>query len=115
MKRVKQSDRLSLAIALAPEDVEVGDYIAPLYRTYEVPSYMWDDSFGPEVVRMQFIAPESGKPLKVKSICLPFVHVKSGKKQSTIIDLRTTQIVRLDRAFAKSVVKDVKKKRFKTI
>ncbi len=52
-----------------------------------------------EPVRIQLVPHGSGRPLKVESICLPFVLVKrpSGKRRT--LDLRTCRLAGLDEGF----------------
>ncbi len=101
----------SLAASLAPEDVKIGDFIAPLTRTYELPSYLWNDAYTNEIVRLQITAHDAGRPMKVKAICLPFVYVSLRKKKRQIIDVRTTQIARVDKHYARQVRRGIAKKR----
>ncbi|GAB5403221.1 MAG: hypothetical protein Aurels2KO_14520 [Aureliella sp.] len=110
MKKTTQPTT-SLAASLAPEDVKIGDFIAPLTRTYELPSYLWNDAYTTHVVRLQMTAHDAGCPMKVKAVCLPFVHVSLGKKKRQIIDVRTTQIARVDERYARQVRRDIAKKR----
>lgn len=111
MKKTTRQPQSSLAATLAPEDVRKGDYVALLTRTYELPSYLWNDAFKTDVVRLRLTAPDSGRPMKVRSICLPFVHVSCGRKKRKIVDLRTAQIVRVGKKYAKRVLKDIAKRR----
>ena len=89
--------------ALAPEDIQPGDFVTLLHVIREVPSYFWcaDASLLPvdEPVRIQLVPYGSGRPLKVESICLPFVLVKrpSGKRRT--LDVRTCRLARLDEQF----------------
>lgn len=103
----------TLAKTLAPEDVLRGDYVTPLHTLCEVPSFYWsgDQWQRPreEPVRMQFMAPEAGVPLKVKRVCLPFVVVEHPLYGGQMIDLRRCRLARLDRAYAKSARKAMKK------
>ncbi len=110
MKKTQQP-HTSLAASLAPEDVKLGDFIATLTRTYEVPSYLWNDAYNTEIVRLQITAHDAGRPAKVKAICLPFIYVSTGKKKRQIIDVRTTGIVRVDKRYARRVRRDIAKKR----
>ena len=95
----------TLAKALAPEDIRRGDFVTPLHVIAEVPSYFWcDDGWTmprDELVRIRYTPTDSGLPLKVKSVCLPFVLVKHASGERITIDLRQCQLARLDRRYAK--------------
>jgi hypothetical protein len=99
----------ALAKPLAPEDVRSGDFVAVLHVVCEVPSYYWsDESFRlphDELVRLQYIPDDAGAPLKVKSVCLPFVSVKNATGELKTLDLRRCRIARLDREYAKKARK----------
>ena len=94
-----------LAKTLAPEEIRAGDYVAQLYQVVECPTWFWDDEFGTakdELVRIQYTPEDGGVPLKVKSICLPFVLVKDPRGQRFTLDVRRVKLARLDRQFAKT-------------
>ena len=99
----------TLAATVAGEDLACGDFVALLHEFVDVPSYMWPcDGFrlSPhELVRLKFFPSQAGQPLRVITICLPFVYAKSADGVLTTIDTRQAQLVRLDRRCAKSVWK----------
>lgn len=103
----------TLAKSLAPEDIRPGDYVTPLYVIAEVHSFWWGANAWQhplnEPVRIRFMPRDQGAPLKVRSICLPFVLVKSPNKMEATIDLRTCQLARLDRGHAARAWKAFKK------
>ena len=103
----------TLAKALAPEDIRAGDFVTPLFVIAEVPSYWW---FGDEwtlprdqPVRIRFTSACDGAPLKVQSVCLPFVLVKTPAGDRGTLDLRKCQLARLDKSHAKRAWKAYKK------
>jgi hypothetical protein len=103
----------TLAKALAPEDVRRGDFVTPLYVVAEVPSYWWfeDDWSLPrhQPIRIRLTPPCEGAPLKVRSVCLPFVLVKMAAGDDRSIDLRNCQLARLNTRHAKRAWKAFKK------
>jgi hypothetical protein len=103
----------TLAKALAPEEVRPGDFVTPLFVIAEVPSYWWcaDDWNLPrdQPVRIRLTATCEGAPLKVRSVCLPFVLVKTAVGEQSTLDLRTYQLARLNRSHAKRAWKAIKK------
>ena len=101
----------SLAMCVAPEDLNCGDYVTPLNVVCELPSFLWFgdvDGIQPdEPVRIQFRC-SSGTPLKVKAICLPFLFVKGPNGKSQTLDVRQSQLVRLNPTYASIVWKELK-------
>jgi hypothetical protein len=105
----------TLAKALAPEDVRPGDYVTLLYTVAEVPTFWWlDEGWNvphDEPVRIRFTTTCDGTPLRVKSVCLPFVLVKAPGGRALTLDLRRCQLARLDGDYAKEAWKSLKKLR----
>jgi hypothetical protein len=98
----------SLAAVVAPEDLCCGDYVAVLNEVAELPSFFWCDtptSERHEPVRMRCLPSKGGAPLKIKAICLPFVFVKSPSGKGETLDIRRTQLARLDKRYGKTVWK----------
>ena len=97
--------KTSLAKSLAPEDVRVGDFVAPLHETFDCPSFLWcgDSALEDraETVPIRFVPLQSSAPLKVKAVCLPYVLVKHPARGSFTLDIRTYQLARLDRNYAR--------------
>ncbi|TWT76818.1 hypothetical protein Pla123a_22410 [Posidoniimonas polymericola] len=96
----------TLAKTLAPEELRVGEYVAVLNEVVEVGSFCWnaDPSLLPpdQPVRIVIRSQEPGTPLRVRSICLPFVLVKRPCGQHRTLDVRGCQLVRLDRVYARA-------------
>lgn len=106
--------RSTLARFLAPEDVRPGDFVALLDEMHELPSFWWclDSALqaGDRLVRLRMLPTNESLPLRVKSICLPFVLTKEPSGQSRTLDLRRCHIARLDRTFATTAWKAYKKR-----
>ena len=100
--------------ALAPEDVHKGDFVSLMHVTCELPSFLWcaDATVLPphELVRIQFLPWEGFELLKVESVCLPFVLTKRPTGACRTLDLRSCQLARLDRRFAKMAWKRCKRR-----
>ena len=107
----------TLAKALAPEEIRRGDFVTPLHVIAEVPSFFWcGDCWSlphDEPVRIRFTSTSDGLPLKVESVCLPFVLVKQSTGGRMTLDLRKCQLARLDRGYAKGAWKAYKKNRLR--
>jgi hypothetical protein len=107
------ANRATLAKPLAPEDIRPGDFVAPLFVIAEVPSFWWRADVWNlpvnEPVRVRLTPPSDGGPLKVRSVCVPFVLVKTVTGDHSTIDVRTCQLARLDAAHAARAWKACKK------
>ncbi len=97
-----------VARRLPAEDIAAGDDVAASRVAYQFPSFCWcpaDTSvFPPEQpVRIAFLPFDESLPLKVQSVCLPFVlcHLPDGTPR--IHDVRQVEFVRLDPEFAAAV------------
>jgi hypothetical protein len=103
---------------LAPEDICRGDFVAVLDETHEFPSFWWSADAAllpPDVpVRMRLVPRDECRPLKVKSVCLPYVLVKQPSGSDRTLDLRTCRLARLDRRHARLAWKAYAKKRIST-
>jgi len=107
---------VSLAKSLAPEDIALGDYVAVLKVLYELPTYLWcgDSAFDSAIeqrdqpVRMELMPFESGLPMRVTGVCLPFVMVCEPAGSNYPLDIRRHRLARLDRNFAEAAFKAMK-------
>ena len=95
----------------------VGDFVTMLHTITELPSCMWcaDASTLPlhEPIRIQFMPLHAGIPLKVQSVCLPFVLVKRPFGDQQTLDVRQCRFARIDREYATEAWKAHKKHRSK--
>ncbi len=104
------------------EDHQVFDQVvvpgaAILDMAYEFPSFLWgNDSHmlspeEPVCVRMR--GEHTGRPLKVKAICLPYVLVKYPNGRHRTLDMRRCRFARLGDRYARKAWKEFGKKRKK--
>ena len=88
--------------------------VLALHEIAELPSFYWcaDAALHPrdELVRIRYIPTCEAVPLKVKSVCLPFVLVKSPRGERQTLDLRKCRLARLDPAYAAVAWKAYKKR-----
>ncbi len=103
--RVAGEHQLSIAATVAGEDIRRGDYVALLNVVTEMPTFFWDSQPTEDLVRLKFIPNDAGIPHRVQVVCLPFVYTKSPSGILRTIDLRLSQVVRLDRKAARKVWK----------
>ena len=112
--KAKSQSEPTVASTVFGEDIACGDFVALLNETVDVPSYLWDScgtSLSPhELVRLKLIPGDAGQPLKVIEICLPFVYAKMPNGDTTTIDIRRLQLVRLDSQCAKAIWKKQRSK-----
>jgi hypothetical protein len=100
------------AASVAPEDLKRGTFVAILNEVYEFPSFLWCDCVPAErdeLVRLRCLPAQDGVPLRIKSLCLPFVFVKSPFGHYHTIDVRKVQLVRLKECYAKTVWKALRR------
>ncbi|MCA9025748.1 MAG: hypothetical protein KDA86_11105 [Planctomycetaceae bacterium] len=110
--RTTTTEHNSLAATVAPEDLQCGEFVAVLNDIVEMPSFLMRDfDVSPEeTVRVRYCSDQAGTPLKIKAICLPFVFVKSAYGHQQTIDIRQSQLVRLDQRYARKVWKKLRRK-----
>lgn len=113
-KAARKAAEATLARSLAPEEIYPGDYVTPRHVIAEMPSWFWFcESWNlpvEEPIRVRFMSPDGGVPLHVKSVCLPFVLVKTAAGEQLTVDTRKIRLARLDRHFAKRAWKSYKKR-----
>jgi hypothetical protein len=110
------SDETIVARSLAAEDLRCGDFVSILHEIVEWPSFMWsgcDSLLLPpdQPVRLASRSSDSGTPLKVKAICLPFVFVKQPCGTHRTLDVRRHRLVQLSPEYAELVWKSLAKRR----
>lgn len=101
------------AKVLAPDDLCVGDYVSVIRRTNEYLSFCWSGDAhllpAESPVRVTWIPSKVAAPRKVLAVCLPFVFLVDNNKKYEQVDVRMTQLARVDKAFALLVAKKTKK------
>jgi hypothetical protein len=104
----------SVAKPHAPEDVRPGDHLALLDEMFEYPSCYWftDATWFPrhELIRLRVVPRDEARPLKVVSVCPPFVFTTDATGNFRTLDLRRIHVACLSRDFADRVRKALKKK-----
>lgn len=107
----------NVATCVAGEDIKTGDYVTVLNEIVELPSFLWGCSGATlpadEPVRARYLPDEAGQPLRVFSVCLPFVYTKRTDGGTEIVDTRQSQLVRLDPVSGHTVWKRLRKSRKK--
>ena len=108
--KARRANQVStLAKSLAPKEICAGDYVAVLHIVFEFPALVWVDDFSlidyDEMIRLPFIPNETGAPLRVKAVCLPFVLVKHPCGKHQTLDVRHHRLAKIDQAYAKLAIK----------
>ncbi len=103
----------SVAKPLAPEEIRLGDRVIVLHQIVEMPSFFWevDSTTLPvdRVVRVTRIPDQVEPPLKVTTVCLPMVGTETWNGETRLFDVRLIHLARVDRAFAKTIWKGLRK------
>lgn len=95
---------------LAPEDVRKGQFVTVHRRIGEV---FWlanacESAFvepSVKVLRYGYTPNQSGLPLRVKEVCLPFVLVNSPQGRVVTLDTRSVEMVELSESYGKAAFK----------
>ncbi|MEZ6063430.1 MAG: hypothetical protein R3C19_24040 [Planctomycetaceae bacterium] len=99
------------------EDVRVGSYVTVLRSACELPSFFWGadvGAFPPELpIRYQHIPCNSGTPLKVKAVCVPFVLVRDPNGNHLTLDLRRSEVATLSDDYAKLTWQNLRRGRYR--
>lgn len=88
---------------IAPEDVRPGIFIAVLSVVHEVyPPAAFEAPWTgpPRPVRITCVRCADGEPLRVVSVCLPFVQAEDAQGDLRRLDLRQHVLGRLDESYA---------------
>ncbi len=102
---------IGAARILAPEDIAPGQYVATLYRVYEIPARPCDFELdasckSQDIGTLRYRVMISDGPYRVLDVCLPVVLVEDLNGCREQLDVRDTTIAQLsqsygDRAFRK--------------
>lgn len=90
---------------LSPEDIQVGDQIALTHIHIQlVPDMIEVFLAGQtiEPIRMTAMPGDSGWPIKVLAVCLPFLMTETVTGSRCVIDTRRYEFVRVSDAYAKA-------------
>lgn len=88
----------------APEDLRAGQYIAVTRVMLEDTPLFCDRALGRDmpVMRAWLMPGCAGDPMRIVSICLPFVLVETPERRCRTLDLRRWQIVRLPKGYGRT-------------
>ncbi|WP_437203645.1 hypothetical protein [Planctomicrobium sp. SH664] len=99
----------TMARPVGPEDLRCGDFIAVLQEVVEVPTFPAGECFVESSAmtpqRYSYCPRRPAGPLRIEALCLPFVFVRNAKGQHRTLDIRLSQLARLDEDYSKTVWK----------
>ena len=90
---------------LAPDEIEIGQYVVTMSLDYEIPTYMWpglDHLVYPieKPIKIRLVPYCVEMPEKVSAICYPFVLCEDKNGVMSMVDLRITRLGRVSAKFA---------------
>lgn len=104
---------VSTAKVLAPDDLQVGDYIGVMSYVSEYVSFFWCNDANllpPDLpVRVRWTPSDVDGPLQVRAVCLPFVLVETPSDKCRQLDTRVHQLARVDPDYAKLAISLLKR------
>lgn len=99
---------ISACRSVHTEDLQVGEYVTVLQRTFPVGTFAWcglDTHQYPPETPIQVAFREDFVLLRIKDICLPFVLCTDHDKQVQTFDARATEFGRVPKSFADNFLK----------
>lgn len=104
MDTMTTDKKLRTTRTVAPEDLRGGQYIAITRMMIQLIPPMCDPQLTPEpqTVRLWGIPPFAGQPMRIVSVCLPFVLVEGVDRQCRTLDLRRMEVVRLPKKYGRA-------------
>ncbi len=104
MHTITIDKKLRTARPVAPEDLRGGQYIAITRMMIQLIPPMCEPQLMPDAqtVRIWGIPPSAGQPMRIVSVCLPFVLVEGVDRQCRTLDLRRVEVVRLPKKYGRA-------------
>ncbi len=98
---------ITLTRSLAPDDIVKGIYVMTLHRQYQLLMSKCSPLGDPEVVIVPVVLRpyDTDLPMRVVSVCLPYVVVENEKGKTEILDTRSHRVARVPKRFAQSALK----------
>lgn len=87
---------------VAPEDIRPGDYIAvsTVVESHVFP--MCEPTGELRIAKVETIPWNSGEPLCVVAVCLPFILARDSEGTRGSVDVRRSRLVRVSDAYARA-------------
>lgn len=98
----------------SPEDILVGDFVAITHTRYQLlPDNLDVVQGGAEVepIYLTAMPSESGTPLKVVALCLPFLMTEDASGMRIVVDTRREVLIKVSTAYAKAAKRADKNKK----
>ncbi|MFG0258162.1 MAG: hypothetical protein ACF8GE_09700 [Phycisphaerales bacterium JB043] len=102
---------LTVVCCAAPEDLRAGQYVTVVNEKFEF--YPWRaasecDTPPTRTILVDSYPNDPVVPMRIESVCLPFVHARSITGKPLLLDIRFKQLVLVDDAFARGFAKAVR-------
>ncbi|UCD74227.1 MAG: hypothetical protein JSV91_10600 [Phycisphaerales bacterium] len=109
------SSKSNISRAIAPEDIRPGAYVTILHVIDEfLPQILCGDDASwrsVQPLRVRWLPSGEHSPMKVKSVCLPFVFVKMPGGKHRSLDVRQHQLAEVSDEYARRVFRAARGKR----
>jgi len=97
---------------IAPEDISIGVHIIVLHQMHEYPSFYWcgvdATVLAPDQpVRITWL-PFTPEPLRVRSICLPYILVKTPDGDRELLDVRRASLALIPEPLGRTIYAQLK-------
>lgn len=100
----------------SPEDIRIGDYVVKTHRRYQLVPCSVERPMSGEAIEPVILYGwpfDSGEPMKVLAVCLPFVMTESAEGLREAIDTRQDVLMRVSKTYAKAAKPKPEKKKKK--
>ena len=98
---------------LAPEDIQVGNFVTILQQVLELPTFLWLGETAAvdreRPVAYRHTPANSGEPLKVLAVCLPFVYVENTSGEPATLEVRRSELAELPASYVEVIRRKRKK------
>lgn len=103
-----------MKLIASPRGALPGDYVAVLHEIVEFPPITWTGAWlvpgSREAIRVQRCPCPTPGPLRVVSVCLPFVLMKDVNGKCRTFDVRLRTFARLGRRYGRKAFERLRKK-----
>lgn len=109
---MQSNSQLTTTRTIAPDDLRRGSYIAISVRVHEFIRGRFDEYCRPLTIERIAALPDEDDllPMKVLSVCVPFVLVQKPDGSARAIDLRQNRVSLVDPAFGRAAFRACSKK-----
>lgn len=99
----KRMEKIRTVRPFCPEDVRAGDFVMVMRESFDL---VWPGCFPGEgslrVERVSLVPNETGMPVRVEAVCVPFVLVRDARGRRSMIDTRRVELARVSGRFGRA-------------